>query len=91
MKHYVVKNILRCFLTFFLVFGDRLSVMTCLAPSDCQCRSRNSPGFDPSIFRHSGIWGAADEAVLNTVHRKKIQKIPLFKKVLPPRGIKEVA
>ncbi len=38
-------------------------------PSDCQCWSRNSPGFDPSSLRHSGIWGAADEAVLNTVHR----------------------
>jgi len=25
--------------------------------SDCQCRSRNSPGLDPSILRHSGIWG----------------------------------
>ncbi len=43
---------------------------------DCQCRSRNSPGFDPSIFRHSGIWGAADKAVLNTVHRRKNQKNP---------------
>jgi hypothetical protein len=32
---------------------------------------RNSPGFDPSILQHSGIWGAADEAVLNIVHRKK--------------------
>jgi hypothetical protein len=29
-------------------------------------QSRNSPGFDPNILRHSGIWGAADEAVLNT-------------------------
>ncbi len=40
--------------------------------SDCQCRIRNSPGFDPSILRHSRIWGAADEAVLKTVpvHRK---------------------
>ncbi len=46
--------------------------------SDCQFRSRNSPGFDPSILRHSGIWGAADEAVFNTVHREKIQKIPLL-------------
>ncbi len=47
--------------------------------SDFQCQSRNSPGFDPSILRHSGISGAADEAVLNTVHRKnKIKKIPLF-------------
>ncbi len=39
--------------------------------SDCQCRSRNSPGFDPSILRHIGIWRAADEAVLNKVHFKK--------------------
>jgi hypothetical protein len=42
--------------------------------SDYQCRSLNSPGFDPSILRHSGIWGAADEAVLNTVHREKNKK-----------------
>ncbi len=40
--------------------------------SDCQCTSCNGPGFDPSIRRHSGIWGAADEAVLNIV-RKKIE------------------
>ncbi len=47
--------------------------------SDCQCRSGNSPGFNPSIPRHSGIWGAVDESVLNIVHRrKKILKIPLF-------------
>ncbi len=39
--------------------------------SGCQCQSRNSPGFDPSILRHSGIWGAADDAVLNNVHKKK--------------------
>ncbi len=36
--------------------------------SDSQCRSRNCPGFDPSILRHSGICGAADIAVLNQVH-----------------------
>jgi hypothetical protein len=35
--------------------------------------SWNGPGFDPSILKHSGIWGAADEAVLNIV-RKKIKK-----------------
>ena len=35
--------------------------------SDCQCTSCNGPGFDPSICRHSGIWGAADEALLNIV------------------------
>ncbi len=39
--------------------------------SACQCRSRKSHGFDPSILGHSEIWGAADEEVLNTVHRKK--------------------
>ncbi len=38
--------------------------------SDCQCTSCNCPGFDPSIRRHSGIWGAADEAVLNIVPKK---------------------
>jgi hypothetical protein len=43
--------------------------------SDCQCTSCNGPGFDPSIRRHSGIWGAADEAVLNIV-RKKYKKSP---------------
>ncbi len=43
--------------------------------SDCQCTSCNGPGFDPSIRRHSGIWGAADEAVLNIVW-KKSWKIP---------------
>ncbi len=39
--------------------------------SDCQCTSCNGPGFDPSIRRHSGIWGAADEAVLNIVRTKR--------------------
>jgi hypothetical protein len=43
--------------------------------SDCQCTSCNGPGFDPSIRRHSGIWGAADEAVLNIV-RRKTKNIP---------------
>ncbi len=47
--------------------------------SDSQCRSRNCPGFDPSILRHSGIWGAADEIVLNIVHKKrKNPKYPPF-------------
>jgi hypothetical protein len=41
---------------------------------DCQYKSRNSPEFDPSILRHSGIWGVAGEAVLNIVHTKKLFK-----------------
>ncbi len=48
--------------------------------SDSQCRSRNCPGFDPSILRHSGIWGAADEAVLNFLHKKNNPKILLYEK-----------
>jgi hypothetical protein len=32
---------------------------------------QRGPGFDPSIRRHSGIWRAADEAVLNIVQKKK--------------------
>ncbi len=45
--------------------------------SDSQCRSRNCPGFDPSILRHSGIWGAADEAVWNIVHKQERNDPPL--------------
>ncbi len=37
--------------------------------SDCQCQSRSSPGFYPSILRQSGIWGGADEAVWNIVEK----------------------
>ncbi len=50
--------------------------------SDCQCTSGNGPGFDPSIRRHSGIWRAADEAVLNKVRKKIFKKSPqkIFKK-----------
>ncbi len=43
---------------------------------DCNCYSGISPRFDLSILRHSGIWGTADEAVLNKVHEKKIKKSP---------------
>ncbi len=48
-----------------------------LEKSDSQCRSRNCPGFDPSVLRHSGK-GAADESVLNKVLKKKIPKNPLY-------------
>jgi hypothetical protein len=38
------------------------------------------PGFDPTILRHNGISGAADEAVLNKVGTlQKIQNNPLFR------------
>ncbi len=49
--------------------------------SDCQCTSCNGPGFYPSIRRHSGTWGAADESVLNTVEKKNPPK-NYFKKIM---------
>ncbi len=42
--------------------------------SDWQCTCCNGPGFNPSIRRHSGIWWAADEAVLNIVRKKNPPK-----------------
>ncbi len=56
--------------------------------SGCQCLIVNSPGFAPSILRHSGIWGAADEAVLDNVHekRKNLKNPPLKNKCAQPKG-----
>ncbi len=42
-------------------------------------QSQSSSGFDPNILRYSGIWGAADEAVLNNVHKRKNPKKSPFK------------
>ncbi len=50
--------------------------------SDCQCTSCNGPGFDPSIRRHSGIWGAADETVLNIVWKNRKNPSKKYKKKL---------
>ncbi len=49
-----------------------------------------SAGFNPSILRHSVIWGAADEAVLNkvpTMKRKKISPVYLCKDVFSTKSI----
>ncbi len=53
--------------------------------SDCQCRSRNSSGFEPSILRHNGSGGASNEPVLN--------KVPYIRKsqINPPVKIYEVS
>ncbi len=45
----------------------------------CQCQNSNSHGLDHSICRHSGIWGTADKAVLNNVHKKKKSKQSPFR------------
>jgi hypothetical protein len=60
-----------------------MSPVPCIRPTKArlQLASRISPGFDPSILQRSGIWGTADEAVLNNVHKKKkSKKFPLYKK-----------
>ncbi len=64
------------------IFFSRMRSCLVVKASDCQCTSCNGPGFDPSIRRHSGFWGAADEAVLNIVYKKikkSFQKIILTK------------
>ncbi len=62
----------------FIRFLIRMRSSLVVRASDCQCTSCNGPGFDPSIRRHidSGIWGAADEAVLNNVRTKRRKKSP---------------
>jgi hypothetical protein len=55
----------------YLAPHPRMRSSLVVRASDCQCTSCNGPGFDPSIRRHSGIWGAADETVLNIVQKKK--------------------
>jgi hypothetical protein len=58
--------------------GAKYGVCKASRKDDSQCRSRNWPGFDPSILWHSEIWGAADGSVLNIVwKKKKSKKIPL--------------
>jgi hypothetical protein len=59
----------------------RMRVSRAVWASCCQCQSRNSPGVDPSVLPHCGIWGAADEAVLNNVHKKKKSKKSPFNKI----------
>ncbi len=59
----------------YIIYVMRSSLV--VRASDCQCTSCNGPGFDPSIRRHSGIWGAADEQCwLNIVRTKKIKNPP---------------
>ncbi len=51
--------------------GNTVQCALYKSASDCQCRrSRNSPGFDPSILRHRGIWGAPDDPLLNKEQKK---------------------
>ncbi len=59
---------------YLLSWRDLAKWLECLAVN----ASHNSPGFDPIILQHSGIWGAADEAVLNNVHKNKKSKKSLF-------------
>ncbi len=75
------RNELHAFINCAMVLTKRLNFYILRRTYGCKLRnekknsiqvrqyqSRNSPGFDPSIHRHSGIWGAADEAMLKNVH-----------------------
>jgi hypothetical protein len=46
--------------------------------SDCHCKRCNSLGFNPSVFRHSGIWGA--ELQYQIEYFKNPKKVPIKKK-----------
>ncbi len=71
-----------CIMRCSRVWQERLT-------SNCRSRkTRNCPGFDPGVLRHSGIWGVADEAVLNIVHTWKIFKNPIWYHL--QRGIREL-
>jgi hypothetical protein len=48
---YISSSLSLLAIDFLFLEGSSLLVRA----SDCQYRSRNSPGFDPSILRHSGI------------------------------------
>ncbi len=60
----------------FIISHNWMRFSQMVGASDRQFKSHNSPGFDPSILRHSGIWGAADEAVQNKIHQKIKKKSP---------------
>jgi hypothetical protein len=49
--------------------------------SDCQCKSRNSLGSDPSILWYSGISGTADETVHVGYSKNKIKKPGLYAQI----------
>ncbi len=51
--------------------------------SDCQCKSRNSPGFIP-VSPTQGNLRSADEAVLNKVHKSKNKKALCKNRITPP-------
>ncbi len=49
--------------------------------SDCQCTSCNGPGFDPSMRRHNGIWGAVRWISVEYGTKKKSPKKYYKKKI----------
>ncbi len=44
--------------------------------SYCQCRRRNSPGFDPSNLQYSGIWGGGRWSSIEWSTQKKFKQNP---------------
>ncbi len=59
--------------------------------SDCQCTSCNGPGFDPSIRRHSGIWGRQmKQCWILYEQKEKNPPQKIFKKYYIPRIIPHI-
>jgi hypothetical protein len=50
-----------------IIYITNAEVALPIPKSLCLCQS---PGTNPSILRHCGIWWAADEALLNKVHNR---------------------
>jgi hypothetical protein len=61
-------------LSAFIIRGRDLAKWLERLAVNAKVAITNSRGFDPSILRQSGIREAADEAVLNDVHKKKQSK-----------------
>ncbi len=68
---------------------DKLRSSLVVRASESRYRGRNCPGFDPSILRHNEIWGAADEAMLNIVHKKNPKNSPLILEKRKEKGTKK--
>ncbi len=65
-KHFQITGLNILWLRSSLVVIERLAVKVTVA----------SLGFGPTILWHSGIWGAANEAMLKNIHKKKNPKNP---------------
>ncbi len=72
---FVVRRSSQCFFLIALLLSERS------AQANGEVATAQCLGFEPSILRHSGIWGAADRAVLDKALKKSFKKSP-FRNIL---------